>query len=215
MGSIRNPRHLDVRVGGIVLCGGGSRRMGQPKAWLPFGQERMLQRVVRILTGVVGPLVVVAAPDQAVPELPATAEVTRDPVADRGPLQGLAAGLVALSDRADAAFVSSCDVPLLRPAFVCDLIGRLGDQEAVVPREGERVHPLSAVYRPSVLPIAEGMLAQGCLRLSLLPDRCRARFVDVETLRSIDPDLRSIRNVNTPEDYQEALEILEREGDGA
>ena len=52
-----------MRVAGIVLRGGQSRRMGQPKAWLPFGGETMLARVVRILGGVVDPIVVVASPD--------------------------------------------------------------------------------------------------------------------------------------------------------
>ena len=58
-------------VGAIVLCGGMSRRMGRPKAWLPFGpDEVMLQRVVRLVREVVGPVVVVAAPEQELPMLP-------------------------------------------------------------------------------------------------------------------------------------------------
>ena len=55
---------MSLSIGGIVLCGGESRRMGRPKAWLPFGDELMLQRVVRILGEVVNPIVVVAAPGQ-------------------------------------------------------------------------------------------------------------------------------------------------------
>src|SRR5262245_40439806 len=100
-----------MRVGGVVLCGGESRRMGRPKAWLPFGGERMLPRVVRVLTEVVSPVVVVAAPDQEVPPLPASVHVVRDEERGRGPLEGLAAGLAALAGKADAAYLSSCDVP--------------------------------------------------------------------------------------------------------
>ena len=59
-----------MRTGGIVLCGGRSSRMGRPKAWLPFGGELMLPRIVRILREVVEPVVVVAASDQEVPPLP-------------------------------------------------------------------------------------------------------------------------------------------------
>src|SRR5258708_11619485 len=80
-------------VAGIVLCGGQSKRMGRPKAWLPFGPEVMLQRVVRMLSEVVAPIIVVAAPDQDVPALPAGVVVVRDEERGRGPLQGLAAGL--------------------------------------------------------------------------------------------------------------------------
>src|SRR5919108_6298616 len=85
-----------LRTAGIVLCGGQSSRMGRPKAWLPFAGEVMLPRVVRLLGEAVAPVVVVAAPGQDVPELPAGIEIVRDPEPGRGPLQGLAAGLVAL-----------------------------------------------------------------------------------------------------------------------
>src|SRR5438477_6955029 len=90
-----------TRVGGIVLCGGQSKRMGQPKAWLPFGPERMLPRVVRLLSEVVAPVVVVAAPDQEVPPLPPDVAVVRDAQPQRGPLQGLCAGLEALQGRCE------------------------------------------------------------------------------------------------------------------
>src|SRR5579871_4934557 len=86
----------DRRVGGIVLCGGRSSRMGRPKAWLPFGDELMLPRVVRVLRAVVDPVVVVAAPGQDVPPLPPDVEIVRDEIEGKGPLGGLAAGLAAL-----------------------------------------------------------------------------------------------------------------------
>ena len=107
-----------MRTGGIVLCGGESSRMGRPKAWLPFGAEFMLQRVVRVLREVVEPVVVVAAPNQDVPPLPPGVMIARDEVGGNGPLGGLAAGLAALAGRCDAVYLSSCDVPLLRAAFV-------------------------------------------------------------------------------------------------
>src|SRR5262249_5211979 len=111
------------RTAGIVLCGGRSSRMGRPKAWLPFGKELMLQRVVRVLREVVDPVVVVAAPGQDVPELPPEVAVVRDEVEGKGPLGGLAAGLTAIEAKADAAYLSSCDVPFLKPEFVQLMIG--------------------------------------------------------------------------------------------
>ena len=107
-----------MTTGGIVLCGGKSTRMGVPKATLPFGAETMLQRVVRLLATVVSPIVVVAAEGQALPALPDEVTVTRDEREARGPLEGLRAGLKALPESVAAAYVTSCDVPLLVPAFV-------------------------------------------------------------------------------------------------
>ena len=73
--------------------------------------------------------------------------MTRDAIEGQGPLAGLAAGLAALSGRADAAYVSSCDVPLLKVAFIRAMIDALGTHEMAVPREDEYHHPLAAVYR--------------------------------------------------------------------
>src|SRR5690349_14282011 len=94
-------------AGGIVLAGGRPTRMGTSKALLPFGPETMLERVVRILSGIVAPVVVVAAANQELPPLPGDVIVTRDEREARGPLEGLRAGLKALPPDVDAAYVTS------------------------------------------------------------------------------------------------------------
>lgn len=195
-----------ARIGGVVLCGGQSSRMGRPKAWLPFGDELMLQRIVRLLTEVVSPIVVVAAAGQELPVLPSEVAIVRDPVRGRGPLQGLAAGLAALGGRADAAYVSSCDVPFLRPAFVRRLIELLGDAAICIPEAGGYLHPLSAVYRVEVAVVATRLLAEDRLRSSLLVETAQSRIVLPEEVADVDPALQSLRNLNTPADYEAALE---------
>src|SRR5438045_1179144 len=141
--------------GAIVLCGGKSTRMGTSKALLPFGPETMLQRVVRILHEFVSPVVVVSAVNQPLPALPADVIVTRDEHEGRGPLEGLRAGLNALPPDIDAAYVTSCDVPLLEPGFVRQMLSFAeGSDIAVVEIDGF-AHPLSAVYRRRVLRYVE------------------------------------------------------------
>lgn len=193
------------RVGGIVLCGGRSSRMGRPKAWLPFGDELMLPRVARILGEVVAPIVVVAAPGQDVPPLPADVTVVRDPEEGRGPLQGLAAGLDALRDRTDAAYLSSCDVPFLQPEFVRRVIELLGADSISVPNVGGYFHPLAAVYRTTVAPIAARLLAENRPRPAFLFDAVPTRVVRPDELADVDPTFQSLRNLNEPEDYEAAL----------
>jgi molybdenum cofactor guanylyltransferase len=192
-------------VAGIILCGGQSKRMGQPKAWLPFAGELMLPRVVRILRAAVSPIVVVAAPTQDLPALPQEVEIVHDEAEGRGPLQGLAAGLAALEGRADAAFASSCDVPFLRPAFVKRMIELLGTHQICVPRVDGYHHPLTAVYRIEVLAVVRTLLNENRLRPVFLFDAVPTRVVSADELRDVDPTFDSLRNLNTPEDYQRAL----------
>jgi molybdopterin-guanine dinucleotide biosynthesis protein A len=201
-----------MRTGGVVLCGGRSQRMGRPKAWLPFAGEVMLPRVVRLLGEAVAPVVVVAAPDQDVPPLPAEVEVVRDQEKGRGPLQGLAAGLAELRGRAEAAYLSSCDVPFLRPAFVRRLIDLMGDAAICVPRVGEYHHPLAAVYRLEVAEAAARLLAEDRLRPFFLFEAVPTRVVAAEELADVDPTFQTLRNLNTPEDYEAALREAEDQG---
>jgi molybdopterin-guanine dinucleotide biosynthesis protein A len=179
--------------------------MGTPKALLPFGDETMLQRVVRLLASVVSPVVVVAAPRQLLPKLPADTIVTRDEREGRGPLEGLRAGLKALPDSVDAAYATSCDVPLLVPGFVSRMFELLGgDDVAVMETEGF-AHPLSAAYRRGTLPHVETLLEQNRLRPVFLFERVRTRRVTPAEVSDVDPELLTLRNLNTPEEYAEAL----------
>ncbi len=195
--------------GAIVLCGGQSTRMGREKATLPFGPECMLQRVVRLLGEVITPsnLVVVASRGQLLPELPSDLIITRDRHEARGPLEGIAAGLRALPMSVEVVYATSCDVPLLVPAFVEFLFCELGEDSIAVPCDGNHSHPLAAVYRRSVLPAVEKLLAANRLRSRLLFDEVPTREIDVERLRAVDPHLRTLENLNRPEDYTSALKL--------
>jgi len=194
----------DVMHAAIVLCGGESTRMGVSKAMLPFGPETMLQRVVRIVREVVTSVVVVAADGQPLPELPTDVIVVRDARPGRGPLEGLRAGLKALPATVDAAYVTSCDVPLLEPAFIRQMLEFAESHDVAVVEIDGYTHPLSAVYRRTVLPHVEDLLARDRLRLAFLLDRVDARRVRREEIKA-DPELRTLRNVNTREDYERTL----------
>jgi molybdopterin-guanine dinucleotide biosynthesis protein A len=189
---------------GIVLCGGKSTRMGSSKALLPFGSETMLQRVVRLLGEVVSPIVVVAAADQDLPALPRDVIVTRDERDARGPLEGLRAGLKALPPHVDAVYVTSCDVPLLIPNFVRQMLELAHGYDIAVMEIDGFTHPLSAVYRRATLPFVEDLLAKDRLRPAFLFELMKTRRVRPEEMTA-DPDLRTLRNLNTREDYERAL----------
>ena len=104
---------------GVVLAGGRSSRMGTPKAALEWHGSTLLRRTVGIVARATsGPVVVVRAPGQDLPELPEGTLVADDPREGKGPVQGIAAGLAALSGRAEVAFIGSTDMPFLHPAFI-------------------------------------------------------------------------------------------------
>jgi molybdopterin-guanine dinucleotide biosynthesis protein A len=183
--------------------------MGRDKATLPFGDEVMLQRVVRLVAERVDDVVVVARRGQSLPALPADVRVAHDEVDDQGPMGGLVPGLRATT--ADAVYATGCDVPFLRGAVVDLLFDRVGSHAVAVPEAEGHLHPLAAVYRVEVLPVLERLFAVGRRRPRDLYAEVETVHVGEEELRAVDRDLLTLANLNTPEAYEAALARLARE----
>jgi molybdopterin-guanine dinucleotide biosynthesis protein A len=176
--------------------------MGTDKATLPFGDETLLECVARTLADVVDEVWLVAREGQAVPlDLP----VARDPAEGFGPLAGIAAGLRAM--QSERAFLASCDSPLLRPDFVERMFELSEGYAAAVPLIEGHWMTTAAVYAKSLLPIADGLLTDGVRRPRALFDAAATRFVAADELRDVDPDLLSLRDCDTPEDYRALLAL--------
>jgi molybdopterin-guanine dinucleotide biosynthesis protein A len=197
---------------GIVLAGGRSSRMGTPKAALEWHGSTLLRRTAAIVSRVTdGPVVVVRAPGQQLPALPAGIEVVDDPREGLGPLQGLAAGLAAIAGRAETAFVCSTDLPFLHPAFVRRVLRAVADGADVgLPLARGFPQPLAAAYRTALAPVAARLVAAQRLRPAFLFEECAVSRLDEAALladpvlAALDPGLDSVLNVNEPADYQAA-----------
>jgi molybdenum cofactor guanylyltransferase len=197
---------------GIVLAGGRSSRMGSPKAALEWHGSTLLRRVIGIVArGVDGPVVVVRAPGQDLPDLPDGVEVVDDAREGRGPLQGLAAGLAAVRDAAPVAYASSTDVPLLHPRFVRRVVAAVGDDvDVALPHVGGYPQPLAAAYRTALVETVERLIAEDRMRPAFLFEACRVRRLDQAALledpalAALDPALESVLNLNEPGDYEAA-----------
>jgi molybdopterin-guanine dinucleotide biosynthesis protein A len=167
----------------------------------------MLQRVVRLVRSAVAPVVVVAAPGQRLPALPDDVRIARDEIAGRGPLQGIAAGLAAIDPSVEFVYATATDVPFLVPAWIRLLVARIGDNDVAIPFVQGFHNPLAALYRrAAVLREARALLAQNHLRPLFLMERLQTVVLDEDDLRSVDPELETIWNLNTPDDYERALQ---------
>jgi molybdenum cofactor guanylyltransferase len=199
---------------GVVLAGGRSSRMGTPKAALEWHGSTLLRRTVGILARATGgPVVVVRAKGQELPTLPKDVQVVDDPREGKGPVQGIAAGLGALTDQAGVAFVSSTDMPFLHPAFVRRVLRAVHEGADVgLPIARGYPQPLAAAYKITLAPVAERLVQKERLRPAFLFEQCavsrldEAALLDDALLAALDPGLDSVVNVNEPDDYRTALE---------
>lgn len=197
-------------VTGIIVAGGLSRRFGSDKASASLRGRPLLQWVRDALAPVVDEIVVVTAAGQALPPMhpaiPVTLVEDREP--ERGPLAGLAAGFAAASS--PVCFAASCDAPLLGAAVIEHIAAALGDHDAVLPEVGGFRQPLAAVYRREpCLAAAEAALAAGGNKVIEAFAELDVLALDEERLARIDPDLRSFRNANTPDELAAIAALLD------
>ena len=198
----RPPETGDIDV--LVLAGGESKRMGIPKAVLPWGDITLIGAVVAILRPLFRKVMVVARTGEGLTGL--GVEILTDDRPERGPLVGLARGLAA-SD-AQWCFVVGCDMPFLRP----DVIGHMAEDlercEILVPCLGGRLQPLHAFYSRECLPRVLELMERRNTSLHALLSLCQVRTMAAGDFVDIDPELLSFRDMDTKDDYSAAWEVM-------
>ena len=181
----------------VILAGGLSRRMGRDKAALPAGGVTLIEHIARRLAPVVDETIVAGGSGRH--NLPG-ATLVDDRYPGLGPLAGIHAGLLAA--RAPLVWVVGCDLPDVDPGLAALLCGLAGDVDAVVPRIDSEPQGVCAIYDRALAPRIEGLLNAGERRVKSLLAASNVRYVTLEELRVVDPQLRSFRNINTPADYR-------------
>jgi molybdopterin-guanine dinucleotide biosynthesis protein A len=193
-------------VTGVVVAGGASRRMGQPKALMPWDGRTLIDHVLHTLQPVVDELIVVVKDRGVFRDL--NARVVEDLVPDGHALGGLYTGLrLATHDRC---FACACDMPFLNQGFIRFLIEEADGVAIVIPATEQGFQPLHAVYARSALPVIEDQLRHRHWDLQGLVLRLSTRIVGPETIRILDPAGTSCFNLNTPEDYATARRMSGR-----
>ncbi len=189
---------LEYPVSAIVLAGGQSHRMGRDKALIEFQGKPIIAHVLDTLRELSDDVRIVANHSDRFSLFGARVVPDYDPPC--GPLGGIAAGLQA--SQHDRVVVVACDMPFLNPNLLRYLLILSGDYEAVVPQTSGEFEPLHAVYqRACYHPIVQ-RLASGQRRVISFFADVRLRVVPEAEWRTIDPDGRSLMNLNTPDDLR-------------
>jgi molybdopterin-guanine dinucleotide biosynthesis protein A len=100
-------------------------------------------------------------------------------------------------------------MPFLSSAVIGDLL-EFDDDDVVMPKLATGLQPMHAVYAKTCLPYFEQMMAINNLSIqSVLENHAlRIRYVPEEALRTLDPQLLSFLNLNTPEDANLARDLI-------
>ncbi|HEY6464511.1 MAG TPA: molybdenum cofactor guanylyltransferase [Candidatus Acidoferrales bacterium] len=205
------------QVDAFVLAGGVSSRMGRAKGLLEFGGVPLIVRIVRLAEAVAGRAVVVGSPEiYAALGLNAIADqdigVERDASRSGGPLFGIATALS--QSRAPRCLILACDLPYLTSDWLRWFVERSIQSRAqvVVPMTGEKLQPLAAIYRAECAFVASRLLKRGVRSAIGLLEELQVERVPENEWRVEDHSGNVLKNMNSPQDYEEALESWNSKG---
>jgi molybdopterin-guanine dinucleotide biosynthesis protein A len=197
-----------TEMSAVILAGGRSSRMGENKLLLPLGESTVIGTLLATLSGLFAECVVVTDHPDAYRDRPVrlAADIITGP--QKNSLTGIHAGLSVSSGT--YSFVVAGDMPFLAPGLVRCLAERCDGYDVVIPRQGGHFQPLCAVYHKNCLPHIAALLAGQKYKIIDFFPAVRVRSVDVAELVPCDRELLSFFNVNTPEDYRLAQELIEK-----
>ena len=191
---------------GIILSGGLNRRMsGRNKAFLMIQGRSFLDIIVRVVRSCFQECVLSTRNPSEYGQV--DLKVVRDILPFRGSMTGIHAGLNHI--RAEFGFCTACDTPFLKK----DVIKILADEiesgvDVVVPASGSYFQPLCAVYSRRCAGLIEKQLLNGDPKVDHLFDQLNVKKVPYERIRSVDPELVSFFNINSPQDLEIAQQII-------
>jgi molybdopterin-guanine dinucleotide biosynthesis protein A len=197
---------LDISC--IVLAGGKGLRLGRDKALEIVGDKSLLQRVVSNLSLFNRDIIIVTAVGQSLSQLVnySKSRIVPDAYPGKGALGGICTGLTASDSFYN--LVVACDMPFLNHDLLRYMIQLSPSFDVVVPRLGDMVEPLHAVYSKNCLASAESLLKQGNLSITKLFTLVRVRYVGAEEIDRFDPKHLSFFNINTEADLNRARELV-------
>ncbi len=211
----RPPPAGPASLTGVVLAGGRSRRLGRDKALLRLWGEdgpTLLEVILSRLGAVCEELLVVS--DGPRPWPASSARIVFDRYPGGGALGGLYTGLL----EASFPFILAvaCDMPFLSIPLLAYMAGRPRHYDVLIPRlrptrcDPPHLEPLHAIYgRPCLEPM-RSLLEQGERRIIRFFPQVRVCYLEPEEWARFDPAGLSFRNINTPQDLEEAQAILRR-----
>ena len=188
----------------VILSGGRNSRMaGRNKAFLEVGGRPILDWIMHALTPIFSQILLVTRQPELYQGLGHRLEVIEDIFPGRSSLTGIHAGLV--HSRASHALVVPCDAPFIQPKVLLSLIKHAEpDLDVIVPVSGDYYQPLCAIYSKRCVDPIEAQLQRKEYKIIQLFEKVNLKTIPVERFRSLDPELCSFFNVNTPEAHRQS-----------
>ena len=188
----------------FVLAGGQSTRMGVDKAFVQLEGCTLLAHALALARSVTSDVRIVGSPQK----FAAFGEVVEDEFPQHGPLAGIHAAL--RGSAAELNLILAVDMPFVEVRFLEYLLEEAARHESAmvtIPRAAGAWQTLCAVYRKPFADLAAQALRQGKNKIDPLFREITIQILDGPALTKHNFSLNMFRNVNTPEELEEAARV--------
>ena len=185
----------------LILAGGDSRRMGRDKASMVLEGKSLLEHVTATMQSLFPKVIVSVRRFRE--------DIDTQQVCDHHDASGPLAGLVAGLSQIDTpwTFAVACDMPFVSKAVIMHLASMRVGYQAVVPIVQEHVQPVAAFYATNTLIEMRNSLAAGDMSLRGVLEKIKVKYISEVELRATDPQLRSFFDLDTPQDFEQAVNM--------
>jgi molybdopterin-guanine dinucleotide biosynthesis protein A len=198
----------DTACAGVILAGGLNKRFsGQNKAFINFGDHRVIDNIYDVFRSVFDEIILVT--NQPMAYLEWDVNIVTDIYPVRSSLTGIHTGL--FYARTPFIFVTACDTPFLKKEMVETVVSQIEPGTAVViPETADGTEQLCAAYSKSCLSLMERQIKEKKFQIKKMFREVRVKKIPETLLRQVDPELMSFFNINTAADYSKAKQWLEQ-----
>jgi len=197
---------MTIPCTGVILSGGLNTRFdGENKAFISVGGRRIIDRLLDVFSDLFDEIILVTNHPELFLQWDLT--IVTDIFDLRSSLTGIHTGLFYSNN--PYAFFSACDTPFLKKELVEILVKQIEQKfDIIMPETAAGFEPLCAIYSKRCLKPAEDHLKANKVKIQWAFRSYRIKNIPENQLRTVDPELRSFLNINTPEDLVRAEEMV-------
>jgi molybdenum cofactor guanylyltransferase len=147
-------------ISGVILAGGTNKRFGGiTKANVIIGGDTIISRIISVLRDLFPEIIIVTNKPEEFRQF-IQCKIVEDQYINAGPLGGIHAALKSASE--DSIFVFAGDMPFPDKKIITDQINEFkkGEHDVLIPKIGQFIEPLHAIYRKKVLNDLEGFISE-------------------------------------------------------
>ena len=193
----------------IILAGGKSVRFGHDKILEKIGATSLLEKVISSTDPISQEIIIVTAKERAFAQFANNPKirVVNDIIPGLGSLGGIYTGLV--ESKSFYNLVVAADMPFLNEPLLRYMTKVAEGYDLTLPHVNKWFEPLHAIYSKNCIDPAKELLDQGKKVIVELFNHVKVKYVEAEEIDRYDPQHFSFFNINTQEDMERALKIIE------